>query len=161
MQCIQQSHSGRYPTLNNDILNGTIVSGSIKPHEFDMSCSTIHRHLKRIGKTCREWIWVLHELTHENWTQCFTICSILLIRDNYYFWNTLLQLMKNGCSITTEKKRQSLLCNERPVLTSKPDFHSQKSLLCILWNLKASFIMRYWNMEGRSMQMSFGNNLTV
>ncbi|XP_014780525.1 histone-lysine N-methyltransferase SETMAR-like [Octopus bimaculoides] len=78
--------SGRRPTLNDYLLNATIVSDPCQrtrylAQKFNVSCLAIHEHLKQIGKTCKEGIWVPHELTLENQRQR-SICSSLLTRNN-------------------------------------------------------------------------------
>ncbi|XP_029637542.1 histone-lysine N-methyltransferase SETMAR-like [Octopus sinensis] len=75
-----KSHIGRQPTLNDDLLNETIVSD---PHQstrdlvqkLNVLCSAIHKHLKQIEKTYKERIWTPHEAMFEDQTQCPTICS--------------------------------------------------------------------------------------
>ncbi|XP_029648940.1 histone-lysine N-methyltransferase SETMAR-like [Octopus sinensis] len=71
--------SGRRPALNDEFLNETIESDPRQStrnlaQKFNVSRSTVHEHLKQIGKTCKEGIWVPHELTLENQTQHSIAC---------------------------------------------------------------------------------------
>ncbi|XP_014790817.1 histone-lysine N-methyltransferase SETMAR-like [Octopus bimaculoides] len=72
--------SGRPSALNDEFLNETIESDPRQStrnlaQKFNVSRSTVHEHLKQIGKTCKEGIWVPHDLMLENRTQCFIVCS--------------------------------------------------------------------------------------
>lgn len=63
--------SGRRPTLKEEILKDII---ELDPRQstrnlaakLNVSCSTVHEHLKRIGKICKEGIWVPHEISLED-----------------------------------------------------------------------------------------------
>ncbi|XP_029644898.1 histone-lysine N-methyltransferase SETMAR-like [Octopus sinensis] len=66
-----KSCSGREPTLNDNLLTETAISD---PHQntrdlaqkFNVSRSTSHEHLKQIGQTYKEGIWVPHLRTGHN-----------------------------------------------------------------------------------------------
>lgn len=67
----------------------------------------VHSPLRNfVGKTCREVIWIFHELLLHNWTQYSSVCDRCLPRNVYlHFWVTLLQVMKNVfCMLSVNEK---------------------------------------------------------
>ena len=65
--------------------------------KLNSSSSTIHRHLKTLGKVSKLGKWVPHELTPLNLSLRLNICSSLLSRQHkQLFWIESSLLMRNG-----------------------------------------------------------------
>lgn len=80
--------SWRSPTLNGEEISKEIIELDACQYTRDLvqnlniSCSTAHKHLKEIVKTCKERILVPNQLSFGNWTQCSIIYSSLLVRNS-------------------------------------------------------------------------------
>lgn len=80
--------SGRSPTLNGEEILKDIIELDACQYTRDLvqnlniSCSTAHKHLKEIVKTCKEGILIPNQLLFGKWTQWSIICSSLLTRNS-------------------------------------------------------------------------------
>ncbi|XP_052822739.1 histone-lysine N-methyltransferase SETMAR-like [Octopus bimaculoides] len=77
------NHCGKPSTLDDDILKVTIEENSnITTRELaeklEVSKSTLHEHLAKIGYVSRYNVWVPHKLSEQNCMDRYSICDMLL-----------------------------------------------------------------------------------
>jgi len=77
-----EPRSGRPKNLDDDVLQTDIEANpktTLKELSYRLQCpkSTVHRHLKKLGKTWREGVWVPHEPSDENMIVRVNTCAAL------------------------------------------------------------------------------------
>ena len=137
-----EHRSGRPSKLDNDVLETKVkerldITTRELAEELDISKSTVHEHLVSLGYTSRYNVWVPHKLSEKNCLDRYSICDMLLKRnESMPFLKTLVTEDEKWIFYdNVMRKRSWCLRNESPKQQPK-DIHVKKVMLCVWCDFK-------------------------
>ncbi|GFV29646.1 histone-lysine N-methyltransferase SETMAR [Trichonephila clavipes] len=139
----ESDRSGRPSKIDNDVLrfmleNNPHLTSQEIAEEFGIHHPTVGDHIKSLGFVLKRSVWVPHELTEINLSDCVRMCSSHLIRHNVEpFLDKLITGDEKWILYENIKRKKSYY---KPGTSSatvpKPSIHQRKILLCLWWNRK-------------------------
>lgn len=105
---------------------------------LNLSNSTVHDHLKRLGLISKLDIWVPHVLTERNLCVRVDVCDLLLKRqENDPFLKRIITGDEKWVVYNNVKRKRSWSKKDEPAQsTSKADIHQKKVMLSVWWDFK-------------------------
>ena len=147
-----EHRSGRPSKLDNDALATKIkerpdMTTRELAEELNSSKSRVHERLVSLGYTSRYNVWVPHKLSEKNCLDRYSICDMLLKRnESVPFLKTLVTGDEKWIVYdNVVRKRSWCLPDESPKQQPKKDIHVKKAMLCVWWIMKALFTMRFFH----------------
>ena len=105
---------------------------------LNLSNSTVHDHLKRLGLISKLDIWVPHVLSERNLCRRIDVCDLLLKRqENDPFLKRIITGDEKWVVYNNVKRKRSWSKKDEPAQsTSKADIHQKKVMLSVWWDFK-------------------------
>ena len=106
--------------------------------QMSVSHTTVFNRLKALEKVQRSDIWVPHRLSEINIAQRLNTCVSHACRQKKksFLWKIVTGDEKWLYYDNTVNKKQWLSPGQTPILTSKPEIHRKKVMLCVWWDMK-------------------------
>jgi [histone H3]-lysine36 N-dimethyltransferase SETMAR len=109
------------------------------------SHSTVHRHLKKLGKICKLETWMPHELSENNKMMRLNVCNFLYSR---FIQSSFLDRVVTGEEKwifykNIKRKRHWVNAKESPCIQVEPSLNSKKILLSVWWDVN---VMIFFNL---------------
>ncbi|XP_052834133.1 histone-lysine N-methyltransferase SETMAR-like [Octopus bimaculoides] len=137
------SRSGRPSKLDEEVLKAKIEGNSNittreLAKELEVSKSTAHEHLVKLGYNSRYNVWVPHKLSEKNCSDRYSVCDMLLKRNESTPF--LKQLVTGDEKLIvyekTVRKRSWSLHKDPSKQQLKTNIHTKKAMLCVWWDHK-------------------------
>jgi len=120
---------------------------------LNLSNSTVHDHLKRLGLISKLDIWVPHVLSERNLCRRIDVCDLLLKRqENDPFLKRIITGDEKWVVYNNVKRKRSWSKKDEPAQsTSKADIHQKKVMLSVWWDFKGIvFFLSFYRTIQRS-----------
>jgi len=120
---------------------------------LNLSNSTVHDHLKRLGLISKLDIWVPHVLSERNLCRRIDVCDLRLKRqENDPFLKRIITGDEKWVVYNNVKRKRSWSKkDELTQSTSKADIHQKKVMLSVWWDFKGIvFFLSFYRTTQRS-----------
>ena len=119
---------------------------------LNLSNSTVHDHLKRLGLISKLDIWVPHVLSERNLCRRIDVCDLLLKRqENDPFLKLIITGDEKWVVYNNVKRKRSWSKKDEPTQsTSKADIHQKKVMLSVWWDFKGIIFFSFYRTTQRS-----------
>ncbi|XP_025264307.1 histone-lysine N-methyltransferase SETMAR-like [Camponotus floridanus] len=113
---------------------------------LNLSNSTVHDHLKRLGLISKLDIWVPHVHTERNLCRRVDVCDLVLKRqENNPFLERIITGDEKWVVYNNVKRKRSWTKKDEPAQsTSKADIHKKKVMLSISWDFKGIVFLSFY-----------------
>ena len=137
-----EARSGRPIEFDDELLVATLdedpaVTVEELAQKLNSTHSTVHRHLRRLGKVSKLGKWVPHVLSPDNLRDRVNICASLHSRERQApFLNRLITGDEKWVLYhNVQRRRQWVSAGEPAIPQARRGLHPRKVLLCIWWDI--------------------------